>query len=1301
VEKGIEPPASFLDLCESLPYHKSFPDENENKYSALPGEIYFPLPTNNEQLQIIHKLNSQRSVLVQGPPGTGKSHTIANLICHLLATGQSVLVTAKTSRALKVLHDKISDSIQPLCISILGNGIEERESLEKSVNCILTEFDRKDEIKTNLRIKEIEQKLRKNREYKAEFENKIISVREQEIREHIIAGGHYRGTAANIADRLSAERSRYDWFLDQIEENDEFPLTTEETKFLLLLLRKIDNNIESELSLYIPNPDKDIPTCDQLKELFNHESELIDFLKNSEKLISSPVGIALSNASYDQVVLVHDSIQKLFVEIENIRRRRMNWIENAIKDILSDSDLTWKELLHLSVKLINDIREIARIVQNYTVTIPHEMDRNNLLNDAKILKSHFESGGGIKKYGFITPKVIKKHGEFFHYVKIDGQDCTELAILEKLINFLNVDLTLRKVWLLWEGKASSFSEQFLLQIAEIDGLNEALERSIGLYTLKETAEKNINNVSGLIIPHFDDFDSLKDFYLTSKAILSKIKYKLLKKQIDSEDYKLSLHTLKEKAHPYCGSLLRAFRERNTEEYSSTLDGIKRLTKKKHLKNIKRNYIYKLAIKAPLLASELTNSTNVQLWIERLLSLENAWAFRRADAWLSQFLQSDSEILEDNVKKIEDDIRKDIAELASLKAWLFCFSRMKSDHQRHLMAWQQAMRRLGKGTGKHAHTHRLDAQRHLNECKAAIPAWVMPLHRVYETVEGAASIFNVIIVDEASQCGPESLPLLFLGEKIIVVGDEKQISPEPVGIDQLHVKNLMHNYLSDFSHSDSFGMENSLFAHGRIRFGNRVTLREHFRCMPEIIRFSNDLCYTSDPLIPLRQYPPDRLEPLKAIHLTNGFREGIGQKVINRPEAELLVTKLVECCKDKRYQGMSMGVIVLQGESQASIIEDLILKSIGAEEMKKRGIICGNPYSFQGDQRDVIFLSMVAAPNERIGSMTKEFDVRRFNVAASRAQEQMWLFHSVTSSDLNNDCCRRKLLNHFYGLQPQVISGVDIALLQEAALNTQRKYGSQPPPFDSWFEVDVALAIAKRGFRVIPQFHFAGKYIDLVVQGDKPQLAVECDGDSWHGLEEFEKDISRQRMLERCKWHFFRIRASRFYANPVEALKPLWSLLDKLGIFSENTQQFQSNEYEEETEVEEEEEDNELDEAADNVNQEEEALHDNKYVHFNRQLSFFETSPSNIQEALSLTPKILARMIIDILKKRPNHSCVRRNLSTYILKALNIRTRGIPRNAFSKKVDDNIAIMIRKGHIIAYRSKNERIKLSLNAFLEDI
>ncbi|MDX8411596.1 MAG: DUF559 domain-containing protein [Mariprofundaceae bacterium] len=120
-------------------------------------------------------------------------------------------------------------------------------------------------------------------------------------------------------------------------------------------------------------------------------------------------------------------------------------------------------------------------------------------------------------------------------------------------------------------------------------------------------------------------------------------------------------------------------------------------------------------------------------------------------------------------------------------------------------------------------------------------------------------------------------------------------------------------------------------------------------------------------------------------------------------------------------------------------------------------------------------------------------------------------------------------------------------LRERAYRANRAIEKAPSPFDSWFEMDVALQIASQGYRVVPQYKFADKRIDLVVQGEKSQLAVECDGDFWHGAEEYTADTERQRKLERCGWHFFRIRESRYYADPEKSLEPLWSLLARMGI----------------------------------------------------------------------------------------------------------------------------------------------------------
>jgi hypothetical protein len=181
----------------------------------------------------------------------------------------------------------------------------------------------------------------------------------------------------------------------------------------------------------------------------------------------------------------------------------------------------------------------------------------------------------------------------------------------------------------------------------------------------------------------------------------------------------------------------------------------------------------------MLIRELIQNYNDPCWESRIQQIKQTWYWAQAKFWIEEYIRKeDAPSLDKRAIQIENDINATIANLASLHAWSFCFSRLLEEHRRHMEAWQYEMQRLGKGTGKHAPHHRREAQRHLNKCREAVPAWVMPLHRVWDTVDPAPGLFDIIIVDEASQCGVEALPLFYLAKKILIVGDDKQISPDP-------------------------------------------------------------------------------------------------------------------------------------------------------------------------------------------------------------------------------------------------------------------------------------------------------------------------------------------------------------------------------------------------------------------------------------------------------------------------------------------------------------------------------------------
>ena len=460
---------------------------------------------------------------------------------------------------------------------------------------------------------------------------------------------------------------------------------------------------------------------------------------------------------------------------------------------------------------------------------------------------------------------------------------------------------------------------------------------------------------------------------------------------------------------------------------------------------------------------------------------------------------------------------------------------------HLTLYQKAMARYGQGKGKYAPKWLASAQAELEECRAAVPAWVMPTYRVAEALSPSTDAFDVVIVDEASQSGVDALFLWWLGKKVVIVGDDEQISPDAVGIELEPVFALRDQLLGDQPIGRVIAPTTSLFDLGDIAFtGNRTYLREHFRCMPEIIAFSNKISYPTAPLEPLRQFGADRLPPLESRHVTGATRSVGVRGNINRDEAHEVAETIIRCIGRPEYGGRSMGVISLTGEHQAKYIERLLLEQIGPDEMLARRLKCGDAYAFQGDERDVMFLSMVAAPTDRgnrLAALAADTYRRRFNVSASRARDQMWLFHSVTQSDLNPDCLRWKLLEHFLHFE----SADDPPEL--AAVNEHDRH----PSFDSLFEQRVYLRIKGRGYSVRPQFEAYNYRIDLVVTGGENRLAVECDGDQWHGPEQFEHDLARQQDLERVGWRFVRIRESEFYLDPEAALRPLWLRLQEAGI----------------------------------------------------------------------------------------------------------------------------------------------------------
>lgn len=1274
VEAGGAIPDAFADLAETRK-EADGDDNSKNRSSTLEidGEVYFPKLSNDEQRQIVTKIRSADGVLVQGPPGTGKSHTIANLICHLLATGQRILVTAKTPRALQVLEGLLPHEIRPLCINLLGSGTEERSALEQSVGGILRKNGEWNDSQAARHRDELEKRLRDLRAEQTSVTRRLRAIRESETHTESIADGAYQGTAARIAEAVNRDRGRYSWFTDEAPLNESCPLASDDLLRVLDVLRDLTPDKRMELARALPTG---TPTVEHFAQLVTSEAIADNEVRDAESGADRSLATLLVRSGPAAI----DKLQDAFTGLQSARSQlpsdTQSWLIDAVRDITAGASAPWRELRRATQVSISSAESIAAVADDTDLGIPNGIEPRRLRDDARTLLQHINAGGTFG-WGAFRPRLVKERLYLLKTVTVNGRPCSTAESLSALSDTLDARIACESAWRSWVGRHQRVDGPCRLQLATLKSLRDMLARALAMEDLIGKCREALRQCADVVEGVQVDASQIQRIISSCRLALASIRAKQAREQIESLEAQARNASITANVHPVAAALLSAVRNRNPVEFAHCVGVIERLESQQRQARDAEERLSDLHRLAPHLANSMEVEASDLRWEERLRGVGDAWRWSQARYWVEQYIRrEDAPAIEMRAKQLTHLINDTLVLLASLRAWSFCFSRMKESHQRHMEAWQQAMRKLGKGTGKHAWKHRRDAQEHLNACREAVPAWVMPLHRIWDTVDPLPGMFDVVIVDEASQCGLEALPLFYLGKKVLIVGDDKQISPESVGLDRDVVTKLGQQFLPDFEYLSTFDVESSLFDQAKVRYGtSRVTLREHFRCMPEIIRFSNELCYADTPLVPLRQYGPDRLPPLEHVFVDDGYREGSGSSVINRPEAEAIVNRIVDICCDKRYDGKTIGVISLQGEGQAKLVEMLLLDEVGAEEMERRRLVCGDAYSFQGDERDIMLLSLVAASNTSIGTLTKATDERRFNVAASRARDMMVLFHSVDCTDLSPKGLRRRLLEFFQNDRPSAIAGLQRDELERRAAQDNRGVVSPPDPFGSWFEVDVALEILRRGYTVLPQFECAGKRIDLVVQGGTAQLAVECDGDYWHGVDAYESDMQRQRQLERCGWEFFRIRESVFRASDGHALGRLWEMLTERGIYP-GTHTTDSANY---NDAEEERHDVEDDDATGDGDDAPLAASEAGLVTGNRKAE--DVTMSEIEAA-----------VIQALSKCANQTCTVKSVTARVLRECGVLTRGQPRMVFERRTMRCVSNLEANGRIQTYKSKNQRLRL---------
>ena len=360
---------------------------------------------------------------------------------------------------------------------------------------------------------------------------------------------------------------------------------------------------------------------------------------------------------------------------------------------------------------------------------------------------------------------------------------------------------------------------------------------------------------------------------------------------------------------------------------------------------------------------------------------------------------------DEQKKAEElssTLRRQTVTLAVDRAWLALSERMRENRalMQKLQGWAQIAARIGRGNGRNVETLRAQARDLMSSCAQAVPCWIMPAERALAMFDGTWK-FDVIVLDEASQSDIVSMPLLFLANRAVIAGDDRQVSPAAVGVGDMAVNALSRQYIEGkIANWPIYQAQSSLYDLARTAY-DPLMLREHFRSVPPIIGYSNQLSYNGL-ILPLRDAASTNLVPAIVRCRVNGVRE---QNDANKAEAEAIVGRIKACIGEKAYDGKTFGVIVMRSGktgAQIQLINDLLYKALGPEVIQSRRILCGLSPDFQGDERDVIFLSLVDSPDgdkplRREGAGSDDGMKKRWNVAVSRARDQIWAVYSGDSA----------------------------------------------------------------------------------------------------------------------------------------------------------------------------------------------------------------------------------------------------------------------------------------------------------------
>jgi adenylate kinase family enzyme len=411
----------------------------------------------------------------------------------------------------------------------------------------------------------------------------------------------------------------------------------------------------------------------------------------------------------------------------------------------------------------------------------------------------------------------------------------------------------------------------------------------------------------------------------------------------------------------------------------------------------------------------------------------------------------------------------------------------------------------------------------------MPVWICNASDIHNILPLVPNLFDVVVIDEATQCDvASSIPLLQRGKKAVIVGDPKQ---------------LRHLSFLSVKHQEKLGAENQLSPYEVNQYDYRkksildlvldvipgqdqlAFLNEHYRSMPAIIRFSNRRFY-SDSLKVMTSTPSNQQQMAVNLYQVNGTRDESGK---NLAEAEIIVEKLQQLIESESGLTASMcqSVGILSPfRLQVSLLRTLVRKTLDAHQIRRHRILVGTPYHFQGEERDVMFLSFAVDDQTHPSTFIYLNREDVFNVSITRARAAQHVFSSIQPDRLKAESIFGQYLSE--NRSPKSVDTIHPAHEQQDE-----------------FALEVVQVIKGWGIDFVRQSYcIAGIDLDLVVVREGRTYSIDLIG--YPGETQAMYDHEHINMMQRIDVPVFAISYSSWVLQRKTAQKKLKQFLFEEG-----------------------------------------------------------------------------------------------------------------------------------------------------------